>query len=233
MDEAAQGPCTVKAIAIVSGGMDSVTLAHVLKAEGYDLYLLSFDYGQRHSKELEYAKRCADSLGAQWSLVDLSTVAPLMAGSALTDSTPVPDGHYAAETMRITVVPNRNAIMLAIAYAAAVSEQADVVAVGVHSGDHFIYPDCRPEFVQAFDAMERLATRGHAAPGLRLYAPFVARTKADIVRWGADLGVNYADTWSCYKGGALHCGTCGTCVERKEAFELAGIVDPTIYQETK
>ena len=233
MDEAKQGQRSMRAIAIVSGGMDSVTLAHVLKAEGYDLHLLSFNYGQRHSKELEYAKRCADSLGAQWSLVDLSTVAPLMAGSALTDNAPVPDGHYEAETMRITVVPNRNAVMEAIAYAAAVSQGADVVAIGVHSGDHYIYPDCRPEFVQAFDTMERLATRGHSAPGLRLYAPFVAMTKADIVRRGAALGVNFADTWSCYKGGAVHCGTCGTCVERKEAFDLAGTVDPTIYQENK
>ncbi len=223
----------MKAIAIVSGGMDSVTLAHVLKSEGYDLHLLSFNYGQRHSKELEYAKRCAEVLGAQWSLVDLSTVAPLMAGSALTDSTPVPDGHYAAENMRITVVPNRNAVMLAIAYAAAVSEQAEAVAIGVHSGDHFIYPDCRPEFVQAFDTMERLATRGHSALGLRLYAPFVAMSKGDIVRVGTALGVDYSVTWSCYKGGAVHCGTCGTCVERKEAFELAGVIDPTIYQEIK
>ena len=221
----------MKAIAIVSGGMDSVTLAHVLRAERYDLHLLSFDYGQRHSKELEYAKRCAEVLGAHWSLVDLSTVTPLMAGSALTDGTPVPNGHYAAENMRVTVVPNRNAVMLAIAYAAAVSERTDIVATGVHSGDHFIYPDCRPEFVQAFDAMERLATRGYAAPGLRLYAPFVAMTKADIVRRGAALGVDYAATWSCYKGEASHCGKCGTCVERKEAFEIAGVVDPTIYQE--
>ena len=221
----------MKAIAIVSGGLDSITMAHVLKAEGYDLHLLSFDYRQRHSKELEYAKRCAEVLGARWSLVDLSTVAPLMAGSALTDSTPVPDGHYEAETMRVTVVPNRNAVMLAIAYAAAVSEQADIVAIGVHSGDHYIYPDCRPEFVQSFDAMERMATNGHGAPGLRLYAPFVAMTKADIVRRGAALGVDYAAAWSCYRGGDLHCGTCGTCVERKEAFELAKVVDPTIYQE--
>ncbi len=221
----------MKAIAIVSGGLDSVTLAHVLKAEGYDLHLLSFDYEQRHAKELKCAERCAEVLGARWSLVNLSTVAPLLTGSALTDAIPVPDGHYAAENMRITVVPNRNAVMLAIAYAAAVSEQADIVAIGVHGGDHFIYPDCRPEFVQAFDAMERLATRGHARPGLRLLAPFLHLTKADIVRQGAALGVDYAATWSCYKGGALHCGKCGTCVERKEAFELAGVVDPTIYQE--
>lgn len=223
----------MRAIAIVSGGMDSVTLAHVLKVEGYALHLLSFDYGQRHSKELEYAKRCAVDLGAWHTVVDLCSILPLLAGSALTDDLPVPDGHYAAENMRVTVVPNRNAVMLAIAYAAAVSEQADIVATGVHSGDHFIYPDCRPEFVQAFDAMERLATRGYAAPGLRLYAPFVAMTKADIVRRGAVLGVDYSATWSCYKGGAVHCGTCGTCVERKEAFALAGVSDPTIYQETK
>lgn len=219
----------VKAIAIISGGMDSVTLAYALKVGGYDLHLLSFDYGQRHAKELDCAKRCAEVLGARWSLIDLSSVAPLLRGSALTDAIPVPDGHYAAENMRVTVVPNRNAVMLAIAYAAAVSEQADIVATGVHSGDHFIYPDCRPEFAQAFEAMERLATRGHAAPGLRLYTPFVAMTKADIVRQGAALGVDFAATWSCYKGGAVHCGTCGTCVERKEAFELAGVNDPTIY----
>jgi 7-cyano-7-deazaguanine synthase len=221
----------VKAIAIVSGGLDSVTLAHTLKAEGYDLHLLSFNYGQRHAKELEYAKRCAEVLGARWSLVDLSSVAPLLTGSALTDAIPVPDGHYAAENMRVTVVPNRNAVMLAIAYAAAVSEQADAVAFAVHGGDHFIYPDCRPEFVRAFDNMQRLAVQGHARPGLRLLAPFLHLTKADIVRQGAALGVDYAATWSCYKGGAVHCGTCGTCVERKEAFELAGVVDPTIYQE--
>ena len=221
----------MRAIAIVSGGLDSVTLAHTLKAEGYDLHLLSFDYGQRHAKELDFAQRCAETLGAQGSLVDLSTVTPLMAGSALTDTIPVPDGHYAAENMRVTVVPNRNAIMLAIAYAAAVSQQADAVAIGVHGGDHHIYPDCRPEFVNAFDVMERLAVRGHAVPNLRLLAPFLNCTKADIVRRGAALGVDYAATWSCYKGGMWHCGECGTCAERKEAFELAGVVDTTIYQE--
>ena len=220
----------MRAIAIVSGGLDSVTLAHTLKAEGYDLHLLSFDYGQRHAKELDFAQRCAETLGAQWSLVDLSTVTPLMAGSALTDTVPVPHGHYAAENMRATVVPNRNAIMLAIAYAAAVSQQAHAVAIGAHGGDHFIYPDCRPEFINAFDAMERLAVRGHAVPNLRLLAPFLRISKADIVRQGAALGVDYAVTWSCYEGGALHCGKCGTCVERKEAFKLAGVVDPTIYQ---
>jgi 7-cyano-7-deazaguanine synthase len=220
-----------KAIAIVSGGLDSVTLAYHLRAEGCALHLLSFDYGQRHKRELYYAARCASHLGAQHNTVDLSGVGRLMGGSALTDAIPVPDGHYAEGSMRATVVPNRNAIMLAIAYAAAVSEGAEVVATGVHAGDHFIYPDCRPGFVAAFDAMERAAVEGFGHPALHLYAPFVALSKADIVRRGAALGVPFADTWSCYRGGAAHCGTCGTCTERREAFALAGIVDPTEYQE--
>jgi len=219
----------MKAIAIVSGGMDSVTLAYLLKGQGYDLHLLSFDYGQRHKKELQFARQCAEDLGARFTLVDLQSVAQLMTGSALTDSIPVPDGHYAAPNMAVTVVPNRNAIMLAIAYAAAVSEQADIVATGVHAGDHFVYPDCRPEFVRLFSEMEQAATDGYAKEGLSLYAPFVNIGKHDIVKIGASIFVPYEKTWSCYKGAEVHCGTCGTCVERKEAFVLAGAVDPTSY----
>jgi 7-cyano-7-deazaguanine synthase len=218
-----------KAIAIVSGGMDSVTLAHLLKDEGYDLHLLSFNYGQRHKKELRFAQLCAQRLGARHSLIDLSAVTPFLTGSSLTDNLPVPDGHYAEESMKITVVPNRNAMMLAIAYAVAVSEGAAVVATGVHAGDHFIYPDCRPDFIAAFDAMERLATEGFARPDLKLYAPFVHLGKHDIARIGADLGVPFEQTWSCYKGGEVHCGRCGTCVERREALELSGVPDPTQY----
>jgi len=219
----------MKAIAIVSGGMDSVTLAHLLSSEGYDLHLIAFDYGQRHKKELLFAEQCAADLGARFTLVDLSSVTQLMKGSALTDSIPVPSGHYAAPSMAITVVPNRNAIMLAIAYAAAVSEQADIVATGVHAGDHFVYPDCRPEFIASFDAMETAATDGYSKQGLSLYAPFVNIGKHDIVTIGDGLGVPYHRTWSCYKGGEVHCGECGTCVERKEAFALAGVIDPTEY----
>ncbi len=219
-----------KAIAIVSGGLDSVTLAYVLRSEGYHLHLLSFDYGQRHSKELEFAALCARRLQAEHTVVDLSGLGALLKGSALTEEgIEVPEGHYAAPNMAVTVVPNRNAIMLAIAYGAAVAEQVDVVAAGFHGGDHFIYPDCRPEFVEAFDAMERRAVDGFGKPDLRLYAPFVNIGKHDIVARGARLDVPFHETWSCYKGGERHCGRCGTCVERREAFELARVLDPTEY----
>jgi 7-cyano-7-deazaguanine synthase len=219
----------VKAVAIVSGGLDSVTLAHSLAQEANRLHLISFDYGQKHKRELEFAQRAAERLGAVWTLIDLSAagLGALLVGSALTDSAiAVPDGHYAAETMKVTIVPNRNAIMLAIACAAAESDGAAVVGLAVHAGDHFIYPDCRPEFVAAFEAMERLAMD---KPALRIEAPFLTKTKAEIVQLGASLGVPFEQTWSCYKGGELHCGTCGTCVERREAFELAGVKDPTTY----
>lgn len=219
-----------KAIAIVSGGLDSVTLAHLLHAEGYELHMLSFDYGQRHKKELVYAERCAKRLNATFDIIDLSSIGRLLKGSALTDAIAVPDGHYAASTMAVTVVPNRNAIMLSIAYAVAVAQQAQLVAIGVHAGDHFIYPDCRPAFVTAFDTMQQLAVEGCGDAHLKLEAPFAQLGKQQIVQLGTALKVPYADTWSCYKGEEKQCGTCGTCYERKEAFELAGIVDPTEYQ---
>lgn len=151
----------------------------------------------------------------------------LLHGSALTDpAVSVPDGHYTEDSMKATIVPNRNAIMLAIGCAAAYSSSAEVVALAVHAGDHFIYPDCRPDFIDAFERMERLAME---MPTLRIETPFLRRTKADIVRTGADLGVPFEETWSCYKGGTSHCGTCGTCVERREAFAVAGVPDPTRY----
>ncbi|HMN15838.1 MAG TPA: 7-cyano-7-deazaguanine synthase, partial [Bellilinea sp.] len=140
------------------------------------------------------------------------------------------DGHYADETMRVTVVPNRNAIMLSIAYAVAVAERADIVAAGIHAGDHPIYPDCRPAFAKAFDTMAYIANEGYAKLDLHFSAPFVHKTKTEIVTLGTALGVPYEHTWSCYKGNEIHCGTCGTCVERKEAFIQAGITDPTQYQ---
>lgn len=220
-----------KAVAIVSGGLDSVTLAYLLHAEGYRLHLLSFDYGQRHKKELAFAELCARRLNAEFDVVDLSHFGKLLKGSALTDDIEVPDGHYAAPNMAITVVPNRNAIMLSLAYGIAVAENADLVAIGAHGGDHFIYPDCRPEFITAFDAMQRHAVEGFGKPTLHLAAPFLHLGKQQIVSLGSALQVPYKDTWSCYKGGEQHCGTCGTCVERREAFELAGVVDPTEYAQ--
>lgn len=218
------------AIAIVSGGLDSVTLVYELLARGYTPHMVSFDYGQRHLHELIFARQLADRLGVPHDIVDLTSVGAHLTGSALTDNIPVPDGHYADANMRITVVPNRNAIMLAIAYGIAVARGASAVATGIHAGDHAIYPDCRPEFAGMFHMMQRVATQGFARADLHLLTPFVHIGKHDIVARGAALGVPFAETWSCYKGGEYHCGTCGTCVERREAFALAGVADPTVYQ---
>lgn len=211
--------------------MDSVTLAYVLDSEGYELHLLSVDYGQRHKKELTYAERCAKRLGASFEVADISSIGRLLSGSALTDDVDVPHGHYAAENMAVTVVPNRNAIMLSVAYGVAVARGSSLVACAVHAGDHYVYPDCRPEFIEAFHHMQRWAVEGFGNPDLRLHAPFLRKTKADIVEVGAKLNVPYEDTWSCYEGGDLHCGLCGTCNERKEAFQLANVPDPTEYRE--
>jgi 7-cyano-7-deazaguanine synthase len=219
-----------RAIAVVSGGMDSVTLAYLLASEGYDLQVVTVDYGQRHRKEIAYAERCAERLGASFDVADISMLGRFLSGSALTDDIDVPHGHYAADNMAVTVVPNRNAIILSIAYGFAVARSAAIVACAVHAGDHYIYPDCRPEFVDAFDRMQRHAVEGFGDPNLHLHAPFMHKTKADIVAVGATLSVPYEATWSCYEGGELHCGLCGTCNERKEAFYLAGIDDPTKYE---
>ncbi len=220
---------TKSAIAVVSGGLDSVTLAFWLKSQGYNLHLLGFDYGQRHKRELDCARLCAESLSARLNVIDLSGLKPLLKGSALTDDIEMPHGHYAAPSMSVTIVPNRNAIFLSIAYAAAVAENAQAVAIGVHGGDHFIYPDCRPDFIASFAKMQQLAVAGCGDEHLQLLAPFLDKTKSDIVRIGAQLAVPFENTWSCYEGGTLHCGQCGTCIERKEAFELAQVHDPTKY----
>jgi 7-cyano-7-deazaguanine synthase len=219
----------VKTLVVCSGGLDSVTLAHKVAAEQTLTRLVSFDYGQRHRKELASAQACAARLGVPHDIVDISSVGRLLTGSALTSGEAVPEGHYAEDTMRITVVPNRNAIMLAIAFGVAAAERAEAVAAAVHGGDHFIYPDCRPDFVESFETMQRHALEGLAS--IALYTPFVRQSKADIVREGARLGVPFADTWSCYQGRERHCGRCGTCVERREAFHLAGVADPTQYED--
>jgi 7-cyano-7-deazaguanine synthase len=209
--------------------LDSVTLAHLLAHDGDELHLMSCDYGQRHVKELSFAKLCAARLHARHDVVDLRAYGRLLSGSSLTDDIAVPHGHYAEESMRITVVPNRNSIMLALAYGVAVAQKADRVAFGAHGGDHFIYPDCRPAFVEAFEAAERLANAGFAE--VALYTPFIRQTKADIVTIGSRIGVPFAVTWSCYEGGDVHCGRCGTCVERKHAFRDAAASDPTTYSD--
>jgi 7-cyano-7-deazaguanine synthase len=220
-------------VAIVSGGLDSVTLAHHLFSNGYDVSLISYNYGQRHDKEIDFARLCADRLSVEHFVVDLRALTGLMNTSSLTsDEIAVPDGHYAEETMKITVVPNRNAIMINVATALAVSRGYDFIATGVHGGDHFIYPDCRPDFISSQAKTLRLANAGFISDKFDVLAPFVNIPKDGIVTIGDSIGVPWEETWSCYRGGDIHCGSCGTCFERREAFELAGIKDPTSYMAT-
>ncbi|MFY9287033.1 MAG: 7-cyano-7-deazaguanine synthase QueC [Alphaproteobacteria bacterium] len=219
----------MKALAVVSGGLDSVTLAYVLASQNQLGGMVSFDYGQRHKKELVFAQKAAEKLKVPHHLIDLSSITKHLKGSALTDNIAVPDGHYAAENMKQTIVPNRNAIMLAVAYGIAPAHGYDAVAIAIHSGDHFIYPDCRPEFADLFDQMEQKAMEGFA--DIKLLTPFVGVTKGGIAEQAIALGVPLSETWSCYKGGDIHCGRCGTCVERREAFALAKAKDPTLYED--
>jgi 7-cyano-7-deazaguanine synthase len=219
----------MQTLVVCSGGLDSVSLAHKVAAERTLSGLVTFDYGQRHRREIDCAAACAARLGVRHDVIDISGVGASLTGSSLTDDIDVPDGHYAEETMRITVVPNRNAIMLTIAFGIAAARRIDSVAAAVHGGDHFIYPDCRPAFIEAFAAMQEAALDGD--PAVALYTPFLHGPKSDIVTEGARHGTPFAETWSCYKGGERHCGRCGTCVERREAFHIAGVDDPTDYAD--
>ncbi|MFM7208463.1 MAG: 7-cyano-7-deazaguanine synthase QueC, partial [Verrucomicrobiota bacterium] len=202
----------------------TVLLAHLL-AEGREVHCLSVDYGQRHRRELDAARAICVHYGVDHRLADLRALAPLFGSNALTGGVKVPEGHYEEESMKATVVPNRNMLLISVATAWAVSLKAESVAYGAHGGDHAIYPDCRPEFAEALDRAVRLADWHE----VRLERPFVKMDKAAIVRRGAELDVPFGLTWSCYVGGERHCGKCGTCVERKEAFRLAGVTDPTDY----
>lgn len=214
-------------VLIYSGGLDSTVLLYHLRAAGHGVRSLSIDYGQRHRRELAAAADICRGLRVEHRIVDLSGIRPLLAGSALTDDVDVPDGHYTEARMKLTVVPNRNMIMLSVAIGWAISVQANAVAYAAHAGDHTIYPDCRPEFI---GAMRRAASLCDWHPADML-TPFVDWTKSDIVRRGRDLDVPFERTWSCYRGLQHHCGTCGTCVERREAFARAGVPDPTRYAQ--
>ena len=217
----------MKAVVLFSGGLDSTVLVYDLLNEGADLKLLSIDYGQRHEKELKSSSEIAESLGLEHEILRLPMLNNLLGGSALTDpSISLPEGHYAEDSMKATVVPNRNMILLSLAAGHAISLQFDTVAYAAHAGDHTIYPDCRPEFATAMDQALKLCDWNTVS----LYRPFVQLSKHDLVRKGKELGVPFEKTWSCYAGNDKHCGKCGTCVERKEAFELVGLLDPTEYK---
>lgn len=217
------------ALVVFSGGMDSTVLAYYAAGLHDQVDLASVDYGQRHRRELDFAARTAERLHARHDVLDLSVVGRLLVGSALTDDVEVPHGHYAADNMRTTVVPNRNALLISAVYAVAVARKATHVLAGVHAGDHHVYPDCRPEFIEALGDALRIGNEGHG--GVILEAPFVTHSKTDICRLGGRLHVAFEDTWSCYEGGEAHCGRCGTCVERIEAFRDAGVPDPTDYAD--
>jgi len=219
----------MKIVVVFSGGMDSTVLLHHLLHEGHEVKALSVNYGQRHGRELDAARGLCKLLSIEHREVDLSSIAPLLSASALTNTTStIPEGHYQDDSMRITVVPNRNMILLSVAASWAINEKFDAIAYGAHHGDHAIYPDCREEFVTPLAEAIRRAD-WHEVSLLR---PFIGWTKTDICRRGAELNVPFELTWSCYNGGELHCGRCGTCTERREAFALAGVSDPTRYEAT-
>lgn len=217
----------MNALLICSGGFDSVTLAHRLHANGQLGALLCFDYGQRHKKELDSARQCAQRLDVPFILLDISTIGRQLSGSALTDDIAVPHGEYNQDSMQLTVVPNRNAIMLSIAFGVAAARKLDTVAIAVHGGDHFVYADCRPEFIDAMAQMQRLALADQTV--IELFAPYVEADKTAIARDAVRYDVPIAQTWSCYEGGELHCGRCATCLERMQAMAQAGVADPTVY----
>lgn len=210
---------------IVSGGMDSITLLYDHKDE---IALgISFDYGSNHNaREIPFAKMHCERLGIKHITINLDFMHQYFKSSLLDGAEAIPEGHYADDNMKSTVVPFRNGIMLAIAIGIAESNNLDQVFIANHGGDHTTYPDCRPEFINAIDAAATAGTYNN----VKVIAPYTKITKSDIARIGKRLGIDYAETWSCYKGGEVHCGKCGTCVERKEALAEAGIEDKTIYE---
>jgi 7-cyano-7-deazaguanine synthase len=219
----------MQVVVLCSGGMDSVTALYWARAAHGVAAAVSFDYGAKHNaRELPFAAEHAARLGLRHEVVRLDFMGRLFRSHLLQGGGAIPDGHYEAATMRQTVVPFRNAIMLAVAAGFAESTGAAGLVIAAHGGDHAVYPDCREEFMHAMDAAMRHGT--HA--GVALLRPFIATDKAGIAAEGARLGVDFARTWSCYKGGAVHCGACGTCVERREAFLRAALPDPTVYEST-
>lgn len=220
-----------RTVVILSGGLDSaVLLYHLLDHPDFTpIEALSFDYGQRHIQEVSRAAALCENLSVRHRTIHLNDLGNHLKSALTTPGQQVPEGHYEEESMKQTVVPFRNTIFLSIAAGRAVSENCDVVAFGAHKSDHAIYPDCRPEFVFKLEEAWQLADWTSVA----LVAPLLHMTKTQVVQIGHKLEVPFNKTWSCYKGGEKHCGKCGTCVERKEAFELAGLKDPVEYEPSE
>lgn len=213
-------------IIVLSGGMDSVTMLHEFASE--IKVAVSFDYGSKHNaKEIPFAALHCQQLGIQHIVIPLDFMTRYFKSSLLMGGEDIPEGNYDDENMKSTVVPFRNGIMLSVAAGLAESHGLKRLFIANHFGDHAIYPDCRARFIKAMSEAVSEGTYEH----IRIEAPYTGISKTDIAKRGAKLGINYAETWSCYKGGEKHCGKCGTCMERKEAFREAGLTDPTIYEE--
>lgn len=214
-------------VVLCSGGMDSVTALYWARKHHHVTAVLSFDYGAKHNhREIPFAAGHADRLKLRHVVVPLDFIGRHFKSDLLKSGGAVPEGHYADENMKRTVVPFRNGIMLAVASGFAESAGARGLVIAAHGGDHAIYPDCREDFMTGMAAALKAGTYAQ----VELLRPFISLNKAQIAAEGAKLGVDFSRTWSCYVGGANHCGRCGTCVERREAFQLAGLTDPTVYE---
>ncbi|MFT6986739.1 MAG: 7-cyano-7-deazaguanine synthase [Psychromonas sp.] len=217
-----------KVVVIYSGGMDSYTVLHKSLQQGLTPYALTFDYGQRHVKEIEVARSVCEELGVNHKVIDISAINELIGGSSLTDnSIDVALGHYQEKNMISTVVPNRNMILLSLAIGYAVSIKAEKVYYGAHSGDHAIYPDCRPEFVEKMNDVAEIANYDKT----EIFSPYLNSDKIGILKDGLKMGLDYSKTWTCYNGREKACGECGSCVERLEAFAENGVTDPIAYED--
>ncbi|GGW72391.1 7-cyano-7-deazaguanine synthase QueC [Alishewanella tabrizica] len=216
-------------VVVYSGGMDSFTVLHKALKEENEVFALSFDYGQKHNKELECAKQVTGELAVAHKILDIKNISSLFTSSSLvSNEIAVPEGHYQAENMKSTVVPNRNMILLSLAIGYAVNIKASEVWYGAHSGDHIIYPDCRPEFVEIMDRASKVAN----FEPVKVFAPYLNSDKVGILKDGFAMGLDYSKTWTCYKGLERACGKCGSCVERLEAFEVHNKLDPLPYLST-
>lgn len=213
-------------VVIYSGGMDSFTVLHRALRDGKTPHALTFDYGQRHKKEIDYAAAVCKTLGVSHKVVDISAINELVGGSSLTSDIDVPEGHYEEPSMKQTVVPNRNMILLSMAVGYAVSMEAEKVYYGAHSGDHAIYPDCRPEFVEK---MNNVCAIANYTP-VEIVTPYLKESKTAILTDGLKMGLDYSQTWTCYNGRDKACGKCGACQERLEAFRDNGVTDPLPYE---